>query len=34
MQVMIPSHAGEGARHAPWTLNGTLRIRTQDRKAD
>lgn len=30
MEVDVPSHAGEGADHAHWKLNGTLRIRTRE----
>lgn len=30
MSVDVPSHAGEGAAHANWRLDGTLRIRTRD----
>ena len=30
MTVMVPSKAGEGAEHAPWKLNGTIKIRTRD----
>lgn len=30
MEVDVPSHAGDGADHAHWRLNGTLRIRTRD----
>lgn len=29
MQIEIPSGTGESARHAPWRLNGTLRIKTR-----
>lgn len=30
MEVFIPSKAGDNATHAPWKMNGTLRIRTRD----
>lgn len=30
MQVKVPSGVGEGAEHARWVLDGTLRIRTRD----
>jgi hypothetical protein len=29
MTVEIPSGTGADARHAPWRLNGTLRIRSR-----
>ncbi|MDG2055564.1 MAG: hypothetical protein P8J86_12780 [Phycisphaerales bacterium] len=29
MTVEIPSGTGTDARHAPWRLNGTLRIRSR-----
>ncbi len=28
MTVGVPSKAGDGAQHAPWKINGTLKIRT------
>lgn len=28
MTVHVPSKAGDGAQHAPWKLDGTLKIRT------
>ncbi len=31
--VSVPSAAGERVAHAPWRLNGTLRIRTRDGEA-
>jgi hypothetical protein len=31
MTIDVPSKAGEGAAHARWELNGTLRIRTRNR---
>jgi hypothetical protein len=30
VEVMVPSSATAGAAHAPWKINGTLRIRTRD----
>ncbi len=30
MHVGVPSHAGDDAKHALWTLDGTLRIRTRN----
>lgn len=30
LHVGVPSGTGEGASHAQWRLDGTLRIRTQD----
>ncbi len=30
MTVDVPSHAGEGATHAKWKVDGTLKIRTKD----
>ena len=30
VEVMVPSTASTGASHAPWKINGTLRIRTRD----
>ena len=29
MDVHVPSKAGEGAEHAHWKLNGSLKIRTR-----
>jgi len=29
-EVQVPSAAGPDAKHAPWKLHGTLKIRTQD----
>lgn len=29
MQIEIPSGTGDAPRHAPWRINGTLRIRTR-----
>lgn len=29
-EVMVPSSASEEASHAPWKMNGTLRISTRD----
>ena len=31
LQVQVPSEAGSRAEHATWRLDGTVRIRTQDR---
>lgn len=31
--VAVPSKVGEGAEHARWNVNGTLRIRTRDQAA-
>jgi hypothetical protein len=30
MEVLVPSSASTNAAHAPWRINGTLRIRTRD----
>lgn len=30
MEVSVPSAAGNGADHARWRLNGTLRVTTRD----
>ncbi|GIW73607.1 MAG: hypothetical protein KatS3mg103_0129 [Phycisphaerales bacterium] len=30
LKVFVPSGTGERATHAPWILNGTVRIRTRD----
>ncbi len=30
MKVRVPSKAGEGAEHADWEVNGTLRISTRE----
>ncbi len=32
LEVMVPSNASSNANHAKWTVNGTLKIRTQDKK--
>ena len=32
LEVQVPSHAGAGAEHAPWSLNGTLRISTREQQ--
>ena len=32
LEVAVPSRAGGAAEHANWKLNGSIRIRTQDRK--
>lgn len=32
MQVDVPSGAHADAVHAPWKLNGTVKIRTKDRE--
>ena len=29
-EIQVPSEAGPNATHAPWRINGTLRIRTRD----
>ena len=29
MSIHIPSGTGDNAKHAPWKLNGTMRIRTK-----
>jgi hypothetical protein len=31
MEVHVPSAAGAQVAHAPWKVNGTLRIHTRDR---
>ena len=31
-ELMVPSGATADATHAKWVMNGTLTIRTQDRK--
>jgi hypothetical protein len=31
MHVNVPSGTGASAKHAEWVLNGTLKIRTQER---
>jgi len=33
MEIFVPSRTGEGAEHARWRLNGTLKIRTRDNAA-
>jgi hypothetical protein len=30
MDVFVPSEVGNGANHAHWRLNGTLRVTTRD----
>lgn len=30
VEVMVPSSASSSAAHAPWKINGTVRIRTRD----
>lgn len=30
LEVHVPSKAGDGAQHAPWKLNGTIKVRTRD----
>ncbi len=30
MEISVPGSAQENTTHAPWKLNGILRIRTQD----
>ncbi len=32
-EVQVPSKAGDGADHAKWKMNGTLRIRTRDNES-
>jgi len=32
VEVMVPSSATAGASHAPWKINGTVRIRTRDER--
>jgi hypothetical protein len=34
LEVRVPSKAGEGAEHARWILNGTLKIRTRNHATD
>ena len=34
MEVWVPSGMGDDADHAHWKLNGTIKIRTRDTKAD
>jgi hypothetical protein len=29
MSIHVPSGTGDDAKHAPWKLNGTMRIRTK-----
>lgn len=29
-ELQVPSKAGNGAEHANWRMNGTVRIRTRD----
>ncbi len=29
-ELNVPSHAGDGATHANWKMNGTLKIRTSE----
>lgn len=33
MEVAVPSRAGQGAEHARWRLDGTLRITTRQRQS-
>ncbi len=33
VEVDVPNGVGEGARHAPWRVSGTIRIRTRDAQA-
>lgn len=33
MEVAVPSVASEEANHAPWKLNGVLKIRARDLEA-
>ena len=33
VEVDVPSGVGEGAQHAHWRVNGTLKIRTRDGQA-
>jgi hypothetical protein len=30
VELMVPSSASPNASHAPWRINGTVRIRTRD----
>lgn len=30
VELLVPSSASPNASHAPWKINGTLRIRTRD----
>ncbi len=30
VEVLVPSSASEQARHAPWKINGTLKIRSRN----
>ena len=32
MDILVPSSANENATHAKWSLNGTIKVRTQDHK--
>lgn len=34
MQIDVPDRIGEGAEHARWRLNGTVRIRARERDAE
>lgn len=30
MEISVPSRTGDGAEHAHWKVNGTVRIRTRE----
>lgn len=32
MEVLVPSGVGENVDHAPWNLDGTVRITTRERE--
>lgn len=32
MEIYVPSRTGEGAKHAHWKINGTIRITTSDQQ--
>ncbi len=31
MRVQVPDRIGQEARHAPWQVDGTIRVHTRDR---
>ncbi|MDX1647463.1 MAG: hypothetical protein R3304_09990 [Longimicrobiales bacterium] len=33
LEIFVPSNAGADTSHAQWKVNGTLKIRTQDRSS-
>lgn len=32
MDIYVPSRTGDGAQHAHWKINGTIRITTSDKQ--